>query len=66
LSKELDQKIFYYIATLEKANEEPINSLKKCVELLTELKPSVPDPVGWQEMLDVFQKTIKVVKKKLH
>ncbi len=60
LSKELDQKIFNYIATLEDTNEELLKSLKYCVRLLTKFKPTVPDPKSWQEMLDVFQKTIKV------
>ena len=60
LSKELDQKIFNYITALESANEELVKTLKHCVELLTQFKPSVPDPQGWQEMLDVFQETIKV------
>jgi hypothetical protein len=60
LSKDPTQKLFEYIALLENANEELVKTLKKCVELLTELKSSVPDPWGWQEMLDVFQETIKV------
>ena len=60
MSKELDQKLFNYIATLEKSNEELVKTLKKCVELLTEFKPSVLDPKSWQEMLDLFQETITV------
>jgi len=60
LKEELDQKIFNYIALLEKTNEELVKTLKKCVELLTEFKSSVPDPQSWQEMLDVFQETIRV------
>jgi hypothetical protein len=59
LSKDPTQKLFEYIALLENANEQLVKTLKKCVELLTEFKPSVPDPERWQEMLDVFQKTIK-------
>jgi len=60
LSTEVEQKIFTYIITLEKTNEELLNTLKKCVELLTKFTPSAPDPHGWQEMLDTFQETIKV------
>ncbi len=60
MSKELDQKIFNYIALLEDTNKELVKTLKKSVELLTQVKPSVRDPQRWQEMLDVFQKTIKV------
>ncbi len=63
MSKELDQKIFNYITLLESTNEELVNTLKKCVELLGQFKSSVPDPKGWQEMLDVFQETIKVGKR---
>jgi len=60
LSTEIEEKIFTYIATLEKTNEALVNTLKECVKLLTEFTPSVPDPYGWQEMLDTFQETIKV------
>jgi len=60
LSEESNQKLFNYISLLEKTNEELVKTLKKCVELLTEFKSSVPDPQSWQEMLDVFQEAIKV------
>jgi mannose-6-phosphate isomerase class I len=60
LSTEIEEKIFTYIATLEKTNEELLNTLKKCVELLTKFTPSVPDRHGWQDMLNTFQETIKV------
>jgi hypothetical protein len=41
------------------------------VEILTEFKDDVPDLDGWQEMLDLFENTIKVGErvvedKKLH
>jgi hypothetical protein len=45
---------------LEKTNEELVKTLKRCVELLTQFKSSVPDPQKWQQMLDVFQETIRV------
>jgi len=60
LSTDIEQKIFTYIATIEKTNEQLVNTLKQCVELLTEFIPSVPDPHAWQEMLDTFRETIKV------
>ncbi len=59
MSKDPAQELFEYIAALENANEELVNTLKKCVEVLTQFKSSVPNPEGWQEMLDIFQKTIK-------
>ena len=60
MSKDATQKLFEYISLLENANEQLVNTLKRCIELLTEVKSSVPDTDGWQEMLDVFQETIKV------
>ena len=66
-----EQAIFNYIAALEGVNDHLLISLKKCVELLTEFKLFVPDPDGWQEMLDVFKATIRegervALKKTLH
>ena len=59
MSKDPTQKLFNYIALLENTNKELVKTLKKCVEVLTEFKSSVPNPEGWQEMLDVFKETIK-------
>ena len=55
-----EQKIFNYITALEDTNEELLNALKKCVEVLTQFKPYVPDQQGYQKMLELFQETIKV------
>ena len=55
-----EQKIFNYITALENTNEELLIALKKCVEALTQFKPWVPDPYGFQEMLNLFHETIKV------
>jgi len=60
LDKELEQKIFEYIAKLEDTNKELLKSLKYSVAVLKEIKPSAPNPQKWQEMLDTFNKTIKV------
>jgi len=60
LSKDTTQKILDYIATSEDTNGEWLKSLKYSVAVLTEIKPSVPDKKGWQEMLTTFQETIKV------
>ena len=60
MSKDPIQKLFKYIALLENTNEELVKTLKYCVALLTQFKSSVPDPKGWQKMLDTFQKIIKV------
>ena len=63
LSEDPTKKLFEYIVLLENTNQELVKTLKKCVELLAQFKSSVPDPKGWQEMLDVFQETIKVGKR---
>lgn len=60
MSKDTTQKVFNYIATLEDTNEELLKTLKYCVAVLTEIKPSAPNPQRWQEMLNTFQETIKV------
>jgi hypothetical protein len=60
LDKELEKKTFDYIALLEKPNEEDVKTLKRCVELLTQFKSSIPDSQKWQQMLDAFQETIRV------
>ena len=59
LLNEKEKAIFDYIAALEGVNDQLLISLKKCVELLTQFKLFVPDPDGWQEMLDVFEATIR-------
>jgi hypothetical protein len=60
LNKELEQKIFEYIATLKDTNNELLKSLKYSVAVLKEIKAHVPYPKRWQEMLDTFNETIKV------
>ena len=42
--KDLTQKIFDYIALLEKTNDELIFTLKRSVELLSQFKEMVSDP----------------------
>ena len=59
MSQDQTEKVLNYIAALEDVNGQLLNSLKKCVEILTEFKDYVPDPDGWQEMLDLFEETIK-------
>ena len=46
MSKDPAQKLFEYIALLENTNEELVKTLKKCVEVLTGFKSSVPNPEG--------------------
>ena len=60
MDKELEEKLFDYSATLEDTNEELLKSLKYSVAVLKEIKPSAPNTQKLQEMLDTFNKTIKV------
>ncbi|MCF8142726.1 MAG: hypothetical protein K9N21_02270 [Deltaproteobacteria bacterium] len=59
MSNEKDQRIFEYLAALEDVNNQLILALKKCVEVLAQFQNFVPDPHGWQEMLDLFEVTIR-------
>ncbi len=58
--KDLTQKMFDYVALLEKTNDDLVFTLKESVELLAQFKEWVPNPQGWQDMLDAFQETINV------
>jgi hypothetical protein len=63
LETKLNQKVFDYITTLENTNEVLIKTLKYCVTILTEIKPSVQDPKEWQEMLNRLEETINLGEK---
>lgn len=59
----LNQKVYDYITTLEKTNAVLIKTLKYCVAILEEIKPSVQDPKEWQQMLNGLQDTINLGEK---
>ena len=63
METKLNQKVFDYITTLENTNEVLIKTLKYCVAILTEIKPSAQDPKKWQQMLNRFQETINLGEK---
>jgi len=63
LGKNLEDKIFTSIATLEKTNEELLNTLKQCVRLLAAFKSSGPDRQRYQDLLDTFEGAIKAGEK---
>jgi len=63
LQTKLNQKVFDYITTLEKTNEVLIKTLKYCVSILAEIKPSAQDPKEWQQMLNRLQETINLGEK---
>ena len=63
METKLNQKVYDYITTLENTNEVLIKTLKYCVAILTEIKPSAQDPKEWQQMLDRLQETINLGEK---
>jgi len=65
MSKDQAQKVLDYVEALEKTIKELVNTLNKCVEIMTGLTPSVPDVQQWQEMLDALEETIKTAERTL-
>ena len=68
---EYDEKMWAYVAALESINHSLLNALSQCVRVMATLKDTVPDPEGWQNMLDTFEDLIKAgeetsLKKTLH
>ena len=47
MNKELEQKIFKYIAKQKDTNEELLKTLKYSVAVLKAIKPSAPNPQKW-------------------
>lgn len=65
------EKLFNYIALLEETNDQLRGTLKKCHMLLVQFADQVPDPKGWEAMLEDLQSVIKSgerasEKKKIH
>lgn len=63
LDHKFDQKVFDYIASLEKTNAELLKTLRICVEALSKFESSAPDPEGFQELMDTFYRTIRVAER---
>ena len=59
MEDELREKVFDYIATLERTNAELVKTLELCVDALSKFESSAPDREGFQELMDTFHKTIK-------
>ncbi|MCJ7809496.1 MAG: hypothetical protein MUP26_04450 [Desulfobulbaceae bacterium] len=60
MSQDYTKRLLTHVDTLEKVNDQLLVSLKNCMEVMTELKDLVPDPDGWQVMLDRFEEIIKI------
>ena len=43
-----------YIAAVEGVNQQLVETLRFCIQLLTEFKAQVRDPKEWQEMLNML------------
>jgi uncharacterized membrane protein len=63
LNEKAEQGVFNYIEELETLNEELVNTLKICVQILARFKQLVDKPQEWQEMLDTFHETIQAAEK---
>ena len=50
--KEYVNKLWKYIDAIEKINTELTGALRQCIRLLEQFSNSVPDPAGWEELLD--------------
>jgi hypothetical protein len=53
------QNMLNYVESLESLNDQLLFTLKKCVQVMIPFKELALDPDGWQEMLDVFEATIR-------
>ena len=60
MDKDQGQKMLAYIDALEKANEQLVFALKKCVELLVQIQPNDADQKLWKGMLEDLQGIIRV------
>ena len=63
MNEPMEQRVIDYLKALEKVNEELINTLRKCIRILTQFKQMVDEPREWQTMLCTFQETIEVAEK---
>jgi len=70
MNQDQQRKMYEYIDALEKTNKQLVISLKLCVELLSTMRPDVPEQEKWQSMLKEFGKIItvgeKIVEKKTY
>ena len=57
------EKLLEYLQALEAVNQQLLTALKRCVEVLAQIKPSAPDQKGWQAMLDDIENIIRAVEK---
>ena len=57
------EKMIEYIQALEAANKQLVISLKQCLQLLAKVPPEVADKDKWKNMLDDFNKIVKIGEK---
>ena len=53
--KDYVDKLWDYIDAIEKINTELTGALRQCIKLLEQFTNSVPNPAGWEELLDEFR-----------
>jgi len=57
-AKSYAQELWDYVHAVEGVNVELVNALKQPIRLLEQFVDSVPDPVGWEKMLDDFRNVL--------
>ena len=57
------EQMIEYIQALEAGNKQLVYSLKQCLKLLANVPPEVADEDKWKDMLDDFNKIVKIGEK---
>lgn len=71
LEQEANEKLYEYIDLLEKANDELLIALKKCVSLLSQFSEAIPGMEGFEDALGQLKEIVMigervVIKETLH
>jgi len=61
--KPTHEQMIEYIQALEEGNKQLVYSLKQCLKLLANVPPEVADEDKWKDMLDDFNKIVKIGEK---
>jgi len=61
--KSTPEQMTAYIQALETGNKQLVIAVKRCLELLANVPPEVADKNKWKDMLDDFNKVVKIGKK---
>ena len=53
------KKLYAYLEALEGVNQELVNALKRCLQVLAQMEKAVPDRTGGQDILEDISKIIR-------